>query len=143
MKKYLAFYETEWPANIAELTAVENKPFVGYLKGQGVSFTVVPKPQPNNEIWYTSRNGNVVIPNDTRGFGVKIVSNTYKDGKGVITFDGDVTSIGNYAFRDCSGLTSITYEGTQAQWNAITKGYRWNLNVPATYIQCTDGQVTL
>lgn len=29
-KKYLAFYETEWPANIAELTAVENKPFVGY-----------------------------------------------------------------------------------------------------------------
>jgi hypothetical protein len=29
MRKYLAYYETEWPANIAELTAVENKPFVG------------------------------------------------------------------------------------------------------------------
>ena len=26
MRKYLAYYETEWPANIAELTAVENKP---------------------------------------------------------------------------------------------------------------------
>jgi hypothetical protein len=36
MKKYLAYYENEWPANIAELTAVENKPFVGYLKGEGV-----------------------------------------------------------------------------------------------------------
>ena len=36
MKKYLAYYETEWPANIAELTAVKNKPFVGYLKGEGV-----------------------------------------------------------------------------------------------------------
>jgi hypothetical protein len=35
-KKYLAFYETEWPANITELTAIENKPFVGYLKGKGV-----------------------------------------------------------------------------------------------------------
>lgn len=44
MKKHLAYYETEWPANIAELTAVENKPFVGYLKGQGVSYTVIPEP---------------------------------------------------------------------------------------------------
>lgn len=44
MKKYLAYYETEWPANIAELTAVENKPFVGYLKGAGVQFTVIPEP---------------------------------------------------------------------------------------------------
>lgn len=43
MKKYLAFYETEWPSDIAELTAIENKPFVGYLKGEEVKFTVVPK----------------------------------------------------------------------------------------------------
>jgi hypothetical protein len=35
-KKYLAYYENEWPANIAELTALENKPFVGYLKDAGV-----------------------------------------------------------------------------------------------------------
>ena len=42
MRKYLAYYETEWPANIAELTAVENKPFVGYLKGGEVQFTVIP-----------------------------------------------------------------------------------------------------
>lgn len=44
MKKYLAFYETEWPANIAELTAVKNKPFVGCLKGKSVQYTVIPKP---------------------------------------------------------------------------------------------------
>lgn len=43
MKKYLAYYETEWPANIAELTAVENKPFVGYLKGKEVVYTIIPK----------------------------------------------------------------------------------------------------
>lgn len=29
MRKYLAYYETEWPSNIAELTAIENEPFVG------------------------------------------------------------------------------------------------------------------
>lgn len=50
MKKYLAYYETEWPANIAELTAVENKPFVGYLKGEGVQFTVVPAKEEEPEI---------------------------------------------------------------------------------------------
>jgi hypothetical protein len=43
MKKYLAYYETEWPSNIAELTAVENKPFVGYLKDKEVVYTVIPK----------------------------------------------------------------------------------------------------
>lgn len=60
-----------------------------------------------------------------------------------ITIPNSVTSIGTMAFNACYGLTSITYEGTQAQWNSIYKGDSWNYNVPATYVQCTDGQVTL
>lgn len=43
MRKYLAYYENEWPANIEELTAIKNKPFVGYLKDDGVKYTIVPK----------------------------------------------------------------------------------------------------
>lgn len=39
MKKYLEYYENEWPDNIAELTAVENKPFVGYLNGKEVLYS--------------------------------------------------------------------------------------------------------
>ena len=35
MKRYLEYYENEWPENIEELRAVENKPFVGYLNGGG------------------------------------------------------------------------------------------------------------
>jgi hypothetical protein len=54
-----------------------------------------------------------------------------------------VTSIENWAFSGCSGLTSITFDGTIEQWNNINKGDGWNKNVPATYVQCTDGQVTL
>lgn len=42
-RKYLAYYENEWPANIAELTAIENKPFVGYLKGGDVKYTIISK----------------------------------------------------------------------------------------------------
>ncbi|MBR7183084.1 MAG: leucine-rich repeat protein [Alistipes sp.] len=62
----------------------------------------------NNEIWYTSTDGNIVEPYDSTGFGANIISNTYENGKGIITFDGEVTKIGNYAFRYCSSLTSIT-----------------------------------
>jgi len=45
-----------------------------------------------------------------------------------VTIGNGVTSIGSYAFYNCDGLTSIKYRGTQAQWNAITKGYSWNSN---------------
>lgn len=110
MKKYLAYYENEWPANIAELTAVENKPFVGYLKGEGVSFTVIPKVQPDNEIWYTTVDGNSLnLHKDymhiacseydsenkyiDKSYDVFIVSNTYNNGIGIIKFDRPITEI--------------------------------------------------
>ena len=63
---------------------------------------------PYNEIWYTSADGNIITPNKTGVFGAKIVSNTYENGAGIITFDGPVTKIGNYAFSGCSSLTSVT-----------------------------------
>ena len=61
-----------------------------------------------DEIWYTSTDGAVVTPYATDVFGANIVSNTYENGKGVIKFDGDVTSIGEGAFYSCYSLTSIT-----------------------------------
>ncbi len=70
-------------------------------------------PQPTNEIWYTSTDGEVVTPyqevywDGSSVFGANIVSNTYADGKGVISFDGDVTQIGDYAFYFCESLASI------------------------------------
>ena len=65
----------------------------------------------NNKIWYT--NGSTTeatIPHNTKNFGANIVSNKYDSDNEcwVITFDGDVTTIGDYAFRDCYALQSIT-----------------------------------
>ena len=59
-------------------------------------------------ITYTSSDGNIVTPYDSTAFGANIVSNTYENGVGTITFDGSVTSIGRSAFEVCSSLTSIT-----------------------------------
>ena len=61
-----------------------------------------------NAIFYISSNGKIVTPYKSDVFGANIVSNTYRDGQGLIIFDAPVTSIGQYAFSDCTSLTSIT-----------------------------------
>ena len=59
-------------------------------------------------ITYTSTDGNVVTPNDPTAFGgANIISNTYADGVGTITFDAPLTEIGSNAFVECHKLTSI------------------------------------
>ena len=66
------------------------------------------KIQENSDIFYTSSDGSVINPYIISAFGVKIVSNRYENGVGIITFDGDVTTIDNSAFYNCTSLTSIT-----------------------------------
>ena len=131
---------------------------------------ILPEPyvQPgpaNDEIWYTSSDGNIVTPYSTSSLPT-IVSNTYVNGKGVIKFETDVTRINRNAFRkctsltsvtipdsvttiwdwvfyQCSSLTSISYTGTIAQYNAITKGNNWHNGVSATVVHCTDGDTPI
>ena len=45
------------------------------------------------------------------------------------------------AFYDCSSLTSLIFEGTKAEWNAITKYSDWNGNTGAYIVHCTDGDI--
>ena len=84
---------------------------------------------PNNEIWYTSSGGEIVMPNYSAMFGAVIVSNTYNNGKGVIKFNGKVIEIGERSFYEyfshcktkftdfsnCIKLTSINIP------NSVTK----------------------
>lgn len=86
----------------------------------GVKVWPVSTPGPaNNEIWYTSSDGNVITPDNRSSFGASIVSNTYSDGKGVITFNGTVTRIGDYAFQSQTTLTSITFPATVTQFGKL------------------------
>ena len=69
---------------------------------------------PNNEIWYeasaqlTETTSLYDSGLHTNAFNTTITSHTFSEGRGIITFNADVTSIGNYAFYYCSGLTSVT-----------------------------------
>ena len=63
--------------------------------------------QPNNVFYYTTEDANGITPSRTKVFGADIVSNEYVGGRGIITFDGEMKSIGERAFYYCAGLTSI------------------------------------
>ena len=63
----------------------------------------------NNKIYYTTSDNTKLFPKtDASLYGAILISNTYKDGQGVLTFDDSVTSIGGTAFQDCTSLTSVT-----------------------------------
>ena len=87
-----------------------------YWSSYAERIQAIPNAQPNNEIWYTSTDGNIVVPNNSNLFGATLLSNTYKDGKGVMSFDGPVTMVGDksypsseYApFNYCGNLYSIS-----------------------------------
>ena len=63
--------------------------------------------QPKNVIYYTSSDGNVITTVSSAVFGANIISNEYADGRGIITFDADVISIGDWAFTGRKKLTGI------------------------------------
>ena len=92
----------------------------------------------NNEIWYTTSDGNVVTPYKTTVFGANITSNKYNNGKGVITFDGDVTKIGDSAFWYRESLTSVTIPGS-----VTTIGYEAFRSCGLTSVTIVNGVTTI
>ena len=49
--------------------------------------------------------------------------------------------MGIYALSNCTGLSTITFSGTQDQWNAIQKGDNKNNNNGNYTIKCSNGDL--
>ena len=80
------------------------------------SVITVPKAKSDEDldtiIYYTTYDGNIINPNASK-FNGTIISNTYKNGKGVLKFDSVINSIGSFAFSSgCGNLTTITLPDT-------------------------------
>ena len=91
---------------------------------------------------YDCRNlQSITLPNSL----ISIQSNTFAGCLRLneIVIPDSVTFIGRFAFGSPSKLTSITFNGTIAQWNAIQKDDDWNYKVPATEVVCLDGVVAI
>lgn len=94
--------------------AEDDKEATGFSRIALERFVAEPEPepepsptQPYNEIWYTSADGEIVVPNKANVFGATLVSNTYNNGIGVFEFDAPVTMIGYHAFSGCKNLVEI------------------------------------
>ena len=104
----------------------------------------------NNKIYYTTTDGKRMFPTYTEPsyFGAMLVSNTYEDGQGVLTFDDEVTTIGDNVFAGCERLASIvipdsvTSLGDDAFYNCaglvdITIGKNVNSIGKRAFFNCT------
>lgn len=81
----------------------------------------------------------VKIPNGVTSIGNAAFLNCA--GLTSITIPDSVTRIGDIAFSGCSILTNVIYQGTIAQWKAITKASNWNKYTGSYTIHCTDGDI--
>lgn len=91
--------------------------------------------------WNCDSLTSIVLPDSVTTIGRKAFSGCSSLTSVVI--GNGVATIDMRAFAGCPNLASVTFGGTIKEWNTITKGANWNSNVPATYVQCTDGQVAL
>lgn len=89
---------------------------------------------------YTGKGGDVVIPDGV----TSIVFNGFNSSYGVtsVIIPRSVRSICYAAFEGCTKLTSITYNGTKEEWEAIKKNCFWKGNDSVLKsVVCTDGTV--
>ena len=93
-------------------------------------------PIPNNEIWYTTSDGNPIADTvlqynhtfDASGTALTLQSNTYKDGKGVLSYSGDIARIEGQddeddylgAFQHSNTLTGIEFPKTLSKLEYAT-----------------------
>ena len=82
----------------------------------GITFNIVqsgektssidPENIPDDEIWYTTIDGERILPYNTV-FGSNLITSVYEDGIGRLVFDGPVSYIGTSAFLYCNTLTEM------------------------------------
>ena len=93
-------------------------------------------PIPNNEIWYTTTDGNPIADTvlqynhtfDASGTALTLQSNTYKDGKGVLSYSGDIARVEGQndeddylgAFQHSNTLTGIEFPKTLSKLEYAT-----------------------
>ena len=58
-----------------------------------------------------------------------------------ITIPSSVTTIATFALKGTTSLTTINYNGTMSQWNAIAFGDLWDMHIGDYTVYCSDGNI--
>lgn len=111
----ISYYKNQLITNLADSTKINYKAY--YHNNILFGANAEPTPDtgetiahPYNEVWYTTTN-NAVLPMNVYHFQNMgtLVSNTYSDGKGILTFADDVKSVGGYDFSGNTTLKTIEF----------------------------------
>ena len=75
---------------------------------------------------------------------IEIIMAFMFSGSGVkhIRLPQSIKAIGGGAFRRCSELTAIYYDGTVEQWHEIIKNPEWDAETGDYVVICSDGTLT-
>ncbi|MBO7183993.1 MAG: leucine-rich repeat protein [Bacteroidales bacterium] len=93
-------------------------------------------------IEYTDSETTLILPASCNGKNYAIHYGAFfMTGLTSITIPNSVTQIGDETFAYCYLLTSITFEGTVEQWNAVGKDSYWNIQTGNYTIYCTNGTI--
>lgn len=109
--------------------------YVNILNGEHNDMLYTPQ---DNMLFFLGKNSKE-IPNDIKGICWYAMSNC---GLSKIELPSPVTAITKNAFNGYTGATSITFKGTQAEWNAAAES-GWNTNSSIKQVVCSDGTITL
>lgn len=60
-----------------------------------------------------------------------------------IVLPSSLIEIGSEAFRACSNLSNVTYNGTMEEWNNISKGENIFALTNVRFIHCSDGNIQI
>lgn len=138
--------KTEYPPIRIGVNGMSDVVAIGeYAFSHCENLTSINIPEGVTHIGHNAFHGNssitsINIPNSVIFIGVSFIECS---GLTSINIPAGVTYLDMGTFDGCSSLMSITFNGTIAQWNAMSKDSNWNRNCVATYVQCSDGQVAL
>lgn len=113
--KYLKYFQTETERSTYKSSSDFILPNVNYVvESDSVDFDPYVPPVPKNVITYYANEklvettSSLAVGLHVNVFNSPMISHEFVDGVGTITFEEDITTIGNRAFLNCTGLTGIT-----------------------------------
>ena len=78
---------------------------------------------PDDEIWYTTINDEILNADFSEVFGSEVISNTYENGKGVIKLEKPITKIGDHAFNGYSRISHFALKSISLPNSVKIIGY--------------------